>query len=132
MSASTRIAFAIFVAVCAPCLVSGVPLESGDLLVTDLLFQGVLRTDPTSGDRTVVTVNDFTSGIRFSGIADVAVDRDGSVLVSDARAVIRVDPLTGQRTVVSIRGVGASQKRTQVVVAGECGAVGSNLNVIER
>ncbi|MGW8776493.1 Vgb family protein [Streptomyces sp. NPDC055796] len=66
----------------------------------------VVRIDPTSGARTVVS-----SGGALVSPADVAVDHEGNILVVDANAfdgfsggVIKVDPLSGAQTVVSSGG----------------------------
>jgi streptogramin lyase len=72
----------------------------------------VVRVDPRTGDRTMVS--DATRGTGPALIAPLgfAVEANGHLVVIDsaARAVVRVDPRTGDRTMVSggtsTRGVG--------------------------
>lgn len=70
---------------------------------------GILRVDPTSGDRTV-----FSEGAPFqSNHNPIAIAADGTVFVADQRSalnaeprILRVDPSTGERTVISGAGIG--------------------------
>jgi len=96
----------VFAIVYAPSFAQAVEQKPGDLLVIDRVA-GILRIDPASGDRTVVTSNDVGSGLKLTG-AEVALDADGSILVGDDhyRVLFRVDPQTGDRTIVSGLSIG--------------------------
>jgi streptogramin lyase len=96
---------------------SGITVElSGDILVSDWTLRSVLRVDPTSGDRTVVSgcidepcSSKVGSGVAFESPYDVVVEADGSILVAEAdsylgtefRALFRVNPDNGVRTILS-------------------------------
>jgi len=79
---------------------------SGTILVTGgcstLAPVTVLRIDPVTGDRTILTGGLVGTGPALDVPMGIAVDGDGHVLVLDAfsRSVIRVDPLTGDRTIL--------------------------------
>ena len=88
--------------------------RGGSILVTYQIegspFGALRRIDPTSGARTLVSgcqdVGCTTvrgAGPRFVDAFGVALDRDGSVLVTDAEldALLRVDPASGDRTLLS-------------------------------
>lgn len=93
----------------------GVAVEAdGDILVADMSalseFGGaVIRVDPVTGARTLVSANGSpVGGPSFADPALLAVEADGDILVADLSAfpdfgggVIRVDPATGVRTTVS-------------------------------
>jgi hypothetical protein len=91
---------------------AGIALEAdGQVVVAeaDPLGRGgrVIRIDPMSGLRTIVSDNASPAGgPSFSTPRGIAVEADGNILVSDLDAfpgggVIRVDPATGTRTVLS-------------------------------
>ncbi len=96
---------------------TGVDVEAGGTLVlADTGLNAVLRVDPATGDRTVLTgcvdalcTSTVGAGPDLGNPADLVLAADGGVLVADAdastpspfRAVLRVDPVTGARTVLS-------------------------------
>jgi streptogramin lyase len=96
---------------------TGIAVESsGDILVIDWALGSVLRIDPTSGDRTVVSgcidepcSSKVGSGVAFESPYGVVVEADGGILVTEAgsfngtefRALFRVNPDNGVRTIVS-------------------------------
>jgi sugar lactone lactonase YvrE len=95
----------------------GIAVESsGDILVNDRALRSVLRVDPTSGDRTVVSgcidescSSTVGSGVAFESPYDVVVEADGNILVTDfntfdgteLRSLFRVNPNNGVRTILS-------------------------------
>ena len=88
----------------------------GSLLITDVGLTlrpapAVLRVDPSSGDRTVVSGcidRDCTAivgdGPPLSLPGGIAIKADGSLIVADVilKAVLRVDPLNGNRTGIRV------------------------------
>lgn len=82
---------------------------SGDLVVTDPHARAVLRVDPVTGDRTIVSDASTGAGPVIAGLADIAVEASGDLVVlgSALDIVFRVDPVTGDRFVVSSHAVGA-------------------------
>jgi sugar lactone lactonase YvrE len=96
----------------------GVAVEAdGDILVADQGAggpAGVIRVDPATGARTLVSANGAPrGGPNFADPSGVAVEADGDILVADENAfggtggVIRVDPSSGARTTVSANGAPA-------------------------
>ncbi|MBI3329120.1 MAG: hypothetical protein HYZ81_20750 [Nitrospinae bacterium] len=86
----------------------GIAVEAdGSLVVAvdEFGLEGVVRVDPRTGDRTIVSGASTGRGPALLQPAGVAVEDDGSLVVADGsfglRAVVRVDPHTGDRTVVS-------------------------------
>jgi streptogramin lyase len=75
----------------------------GNLIVADERLRGVIRVDPRSGDRTIVSDATTGRGLPFAAPVGLAVEADGHLVVVDfgLAAVIRVDPRSGDRTVVS-------------------------------
>jgi streptogramin lyase len=75
----------------------------GQLVVVDADVEAVLRVNPATGDRTIISGNVTGSGPLLSLPLHIAVEANGQLIVTDARlnAVIRVDPVTGARTIVS-------------------------------
>ena len=63
----------------------------------------VLRVDPVTGDRMIVSDDNTGSGPDFSNPLGLAIEADGSLVVIDAGrdAVLRVDPISGNRSIVS-------------------------------
>lgn len=85
---------------------------SGQILVSDYTGGALLRVDPATGARSVVTSATVGSGPAAGSIGIVAIEPDGNVLVTsddfetDTSSVLRVDPVTGDRTAVSSDSVG--------------------------
>jgi sugar lactone lactonase YvrE len=90
--------------------------RNGDLLVADRMTQGdffgsVIRVDPVTGERTLVSDNDTPDeddDVDLVSPAGIAVAPDDSILVSRdpfsvdfVNGVERVDPVTGERTLFS-------------------------------
>ena len=74
----------------------------GGLVVVDAGLNAVIRVDPTTGDRTIISRRlDEDNELDPRGIA---VEADGSLVVVDSGldAVVRVDPTTGDRTIISM------------------------------
>ena len=89
-----------------------VVLSPGDILVGDNGLFAILRVDPVSGDRTIVSgcptpaiiQYPFTvgSGPDIAPITGIAIAPDGSIMVSmGINGVARVDPATGNREIVA-------------------------------
>jgi hypothetical protein len=82
---------------------------AGQLLVTSIVGEGVMRIDPVTGARTLVTSNSVGTGPHFPARQQngqdyrLAVAADGTILLNewDAGGVWAVDPITGDRTIVS-------------------------------
>jgi hypothetical protein len=74
---------------------------SGTLVVSDR--EQVLRVDPVSGDRTVVSGIGIGRGPLLNSLQDIAVAASGALVVVDTwlGAVVRVDPVSGDRIVLS-------------------------------
>jgi streptogramin lyase len=77
--------------------------SDGVLVVVDTGLDAVLRVDPSSGTRSLVSGRGRGSGPVFLSPWGIAVASDGFLLVADnfLNAVLRVDPDSGDRTVVS-------------------------------
>jgi hypothetical protein len=94
----------------------GIAVESnGQILVTDRGLHAVVRVDPVSGARTVLSSLAVppAGGLGFVGVNDLALDATGQILVSDEQGqagpngrgvIFRVDPTTGRRFVVTANG----------------------------
>ena len=69
----------------------------------DGISAAVLRVDPVTGDRMIVSDDNTGNGPDFSNPLGLAIEADGSLVVIDAGrdAVLRVDPISGNRTIVS-------------------------------
>src|SRR5262249_51885670 len=96
---------------------------SGTLVVVDHALRAVVRVDPRSGDRSLLsgcTNPDCTetigSGLNFDLPRSLAVEHDGHLVVPDNRlnAVVRVDPTTGDRSLVSGQGRGGGPSTPNV------------------
>jgi sugar lactone lactonase YvrE len=100
---------------------AGIAIEAtGALVVVDPVLQAVLRVDPHTGERTLVsgclgTVRDghcvgeiLGRGLAFDFPQSVVVEATGTLAVVDSGldAVVRVDPVTGDRESVSDPGLG--------------------------
>jgi sugar lactone lactonase YvrE len=81
---------------------------TGGLVVTDERLQGVLRLDPASGDRVIVSDTSTGRGPAFAAPVGLAVQADGRLAVLDVglAAVVRVDSVSGERTIVSDATIG--------------------------
>ena len=73
----------------------------GALVVTDRELRAVVRVDPVSGNRTIVSDATTGTGPPFVSPTGIAVEADGALVVTDSVLVVRVDPTTGDRTIVS-------------------------------
>jgi len=71
--------------------------------VTDAGQDAVLRVDPITGDRTVISSPLIGNGINLEFPLGIDVEADGNLVVTDISldAILRVDPTTGDRTVVA-------------------------------
>jgi glucose/arabinose dehydrogenase len=65
--------------------------------------------DQVSGDRTIISGAGIGSGPAFVRPRGIAVEADGSLVVTDPDlvAVVRVDPVTGDRTIISDANTGS-------------------------
>jgi len=85
----------------------------GSLVVVDagFTFNGVLRVDPVTGNRVVLSDRFVGTGPPFEFPLALAVEANGILVVVNAgftfNGVLRVDPATGDRVVLSGRFVGA-------------------------
>ncbi len=89
---------------------NGIAIEgNGQLVVVDSDLDAVVRVDPTTGDRTIVSDAVTGAGPAFSFLQGIAVEASGQLVVVDdgLNAVVRVDPTTGDRTIVSDAATGA-------------------------
>lgn len=79
---------------------------SGDILVADVSNAAILRVDPVTGDRTILSDNGTPDGVNpFSQITGAFARPNGQVFVGDngysPPAILGVDNTTGQRVIVS-------------------------------
>ena len=76
---------------------------SGNILVGDHALLSVLKVDPTSGDRTILSGAGVGSGPSLIQPQGIAVDSSGDIVVADdgRDAVVGVDPANGDRTTLS-------------------------------
>jgi len=89
----------------------GMDVEPGGSLVVALSpteyfwspYVSLLRVDPTTGDRTLVSAEGVGSGSDFVRLRRIRVDQDGTLLATDFgfSGVFRVDPVTGDRSLVT-------------------------------
>jgi len=112
---------------------------SGDLVVTDAGLSAVVRVDPVTGDRTIVSDAGTGAGPALNYPPGIAVEASGDLVVieSSLNAVLRVDPVTGDRTIVSDAGTGAgpaflSPVGIAVVATGDLVVTDPTLNVVLR
>ena len=80
---------------------------SGNILVTETHFSvpdAVLRVDPVTGDRTVVSDHLTGAGPSFVSIGPIALDAGGDILLPDDHSdeVLRIDPTTGDRAFLHV------------------------------
>jgi sugar lactone lactonase YvrE len=76
----------------------------------------VVRIDPATGNRTIVSSSSVGTGTNFVSPYGIAVESSGSFIVSDTglNEILRVDPGTGNRTVLSGSGVGTGPAFSQL------------------
>ncbi len=82
----------------------GIAVEAdGSLVVADRGLGAVVRVDPVSGDRTILSDARTGTGPGFQALRGLAVEADGNLVVVDFElaAVVRVDPVSGDRTILS-------------------------------
>ena len=94
-----------------PHLARAAALAPGDVVISTQIGpaanndHGLVVVDPVTGNRTIVSDNNIGTGPDFTNPTGVAIEPDGSLLVSDLEGIsgtiFRVDPTTGDRTVVS-------------------------------
>jgi hypothetical protein len=87
----------------------GIAVEAGgSLVMVDAALEAVVRVDPVSGDRTILSDASIGSGPGFITPVGIAVEADGSLVVVDAalEAVVRVDAVSGDRTILSDASIG--------------------------
>ncbi len=83
---------------------AGVATESrGTLVVTDFEAQAVLRVDPRTGNRTVLSSADRGTGPLLDEPMGIVVQANGSLALVDLAldAVVEVDAVTGDRSILS-------------------------------
>jgi streptogramin lyase len=103
---------------CTASIGTGPPLVSpkgiavdhdGSLVIADGSVEGVMRVNPVTGERTLVSGFDRETNMNIGNGPLLAfpeaidVEANGSLIVVDSSlyAVVRVDPLTGNRTLIS-------------------------------
>ena len=122
------VAAALLAALCATPVTQAGPLRPGEILVADLAIEhpgqgAIIRVDPVTGDRTLLTGRGVGVGPALHSPSAVWVDKAGTIYVADEvplasdvthGVIYSVDPLTGNRTEVSgpNRGSGASATGT--------------------
>ena len=87
----------------------GLAIEAdGNLVVTYKSERGpthevLMRVDPVSGDRTIISDHTTGSGPVFLSPAVLAIEADSSIVALDLhrKAVMRIDPVSGDRMIVS-------------------------------
>jgi streptogramin lyase len=75
----------------------------GHILVADSGLKAVVRIDPISGERTIVSDASTGSGPGFATPFSLAIEANGQIVVTDVgmRAVLRVDAQSGDRAIIS-------------------------------
>lgn len=117
--------FRVFSSVLFVCAVGGVgfplqraiavTLSSGDLVVSDYGFGGVIRISPTTGAQTVIA-----SGGTLTHATGVAVMPDGSLLAcAETGYISRINPVTGAVTTILSPTAGASPGQMAVEPSGK-------------
>jgi streptogramin lyase len=89
-----------------------VELRPGDILLTDSRRDTVLRVDPVTGDRTLVSGSDRGTGPHFEYPLGMALHPDGRIFLADQnrRAIVVIDPATGDRTDFAAASVGTGTR----------------------
>ncbi len=82
---------------------SRLTIVDGALLLADVGMRSIVRVDPETGNRTVVSSDTRGTGRRFVSPRDLAFEAQGTLAVVDAPAqtVMRVNVDTGDRTIIS-------------------------------
>src|SRR5207249_11106460 len=96
-----EVEFLTFVGFVGP---QGVTVEADDhIVVVDASLKAVIRVDPGSGFRSLVSGRTRGSGPPLLSPWGIAAEANGTLVVVDNAlpAVVRVDPATGDRTLVS-------------------------------
>jgi sugar lactone lactonase YvrE len=77
---------------------------TGALVVVDTGLHAVVRVDPGTGDREIVSDAIIGHGLPLLFPVAIAVEAAGSLVIIDRKidAVVQVDPHTGDRTIVSV------------------------------
>ncbi|MBI3328177.1 MAG: hypothetical protein HYZ81_15925 [Nitrospinae bacterium] len=93
----------------------GIAVEAdGRLVVTNRTvdFGAVVRVDPRTGDRTILSDATTGGGPPFASPRGIAVEADGQLVVVDGDfdAVVRVDPRTGDRKILSDATIGSGPR----------------------
>ncbi|MXW63521.1 MAG: T9SS type A sorting domain-containing protein [Bacteroidetes bacterium SB0668_bin_1] len=90
-------------------LARGLAVEAdGSLVVAYMSERGprhrvLMRVDPVSGDRMIISDDTTGSGPNLLHVIDLVVESNGSIVALDGRrkAVMRIDPVSGDRMIVS-------------------------------
>lgn len=92
-------------------------------MVADQNLRAVLRIDPTTGDRTIVSSAERGSGVQFGRPLGIAVELDGTILVADREVefLIAIDPATGDRSRRNVDGTAGRREPIDVAVAPDGG-----------
>ena len=71
--------------------------------MTDEALDAVVRVDPGTGDRSLVSGRTTGGGPSLEWPLGIAIESSGGLVVTDPirRAVVRVDPVAGTRAIVS-------------------------------
>ena len=81
---------------------TGMAVEpSGTLVVVDNGRQAVVRVDPQTGARTIISDATTGRGPPFQQLGNIAVEATGDLVTVDHGRVLRINPVTGARTIVS-------------------------------
>jgi sugar lactone lactonase YvrE len=118
---------------------TGMAVESsGTLVVVDNDLQAVVRVDPQTGARTIVSDATTGSGTPLRIPDSIAVEATGMLVVvslsgsgSETDAVMRVDPQTGARTIVSDATTGSGPPFGPLALQGIAVAPTGDLVVID-
>jgi DNA-binding beta-propeller fold protein YncE len=80
---------------------TSIAVEPGGTFVVTDSGPKIVRVDPTSGDRHLLSGAERGQGKPFTRLGGMAVDRSGRVVVVDAVQLIGVDATSGDRRVIS-------------------------------
>ena len=84
--------------------------SSGNILVADETKGAIIKVDPTTGDRSILS-NDTSgvgTGTNLARPQSVTIDSSGNVFVSDeTNLVFRIDPANGNRIVIASNSIGS-------------------------